>query len=178
MKVPPLRSVHRRWLLALLCAVPLDAASDPIDTVEKAARDWVKMRAETVRLETEWTTQHELLDSMVKALNERAQDLEEKRDNLKARTAKDRNELAALEGKNQTADQELRTTDGRLRTLGESLGQLRPMLPPRLSAALEMPYRSLANPDLGPARTHAADHDHAESLRCSSTVSSLATKRS
>lgn len=119
-----------------------------LDTVEKSAGDWLKVRAEVARLETEWSNQRQLLDSMVRALAERAQTVEDKRDYLRAKTAKDRADIAALETSNQAGAAELKAADEQMKTTVTALLQLRPSLPPRLSSALEMPFKSLANPEL------------------------------
>jgi hypothetical protein len=130
--------------------LPLGArGGDTIESVEKAATDWVKTRAETTRLETDWESQRPLLESMANALTERAQSTEEKRDRLKAQTAKDRDEIETAQARNQELSASLQAADGRLNALKERLIQLRPSLPPRLSGALELAYRSLAAPDLG-----------------------------
>ncbi|MDD2762510.1 MAG: DUF3450 family protein [Opitutaceae bacterium] len=135
----------------LLLAPGRAVASEPIDALEKAADEWVKTRAETVRLETEWASQRELLESTVCALNERAQRCEEKRNSLKAKTATDRTELAAAQEKNQAAADRMQTTALQLKKITDELIALRPSLPPRLSEALELPYRSLAGTALEPA---------------------------
>jgi len=146
----PLRLLPRFLLVpSLLLPTLLRAAPDPIETVEKAATDWVKTREETVRLESDWATQRELVESTITALQERAARLEDNRDNLKAKTAKDRGELEAMQARNQAAADGLQTVEARLKVMSEKLIQLRPSLPPRLSEALEMSYRSLASPDLG-----------------------------
>src|SRR5450432_3558287 len=126
------------WLLALMGAHPLWAASDPIDSVEKAAAEWVKTRTETVRLTAEWASQKELMEATVAALNQRAQSAEEKRDNLKAKTATAREEIAAVEAKNQLAADGLAKAEARLKAVQGKLLELRPSLPPRLSTALEL----------------------------------------
>ena len=100
MKVFLFRCFPPRWLLALICAGPLCAESTSLETVEKSAGDWLKVRAETARLETEWSTQRQLLDSMAHGLEERATTLETRRDFLRAKTTKDREELANLEASN------------------------------------------------------------------------------
>jgi len=147
-KAPALRPLFRLWPLALLCPAALGAASDPIETVGKVATEWVKTRAETVRLENDWAAQKELLESAVNALSERAARLEDERDNLLAKTAKDRGELETLQARNKTAAEGVKAVEARLKAVSESLVKLRPSFPPRLSAALEMSYRSLANDDL------------------------------
>jgi hypothetical protein len=126
-----------------------ETESDPIAQGEKAASDWIKTRLETARIESEWTSERPLLESSVDGLKERAQTLEEKRDLLTASTAKDREEIEAVEAKNKAAGDDLRTAEARLQALVGKLIELRPMLPPRLSEALELSYRSLGNSGLG-----------------------------
>jgi hypothetical protein len=116
-----------------------------IETVEKSAVDWAKIRAETVRLETDEASERELLQSTVTALKERVRLLEEKRDSLQAKPDPDPRG-ADLAARIDAAHASLGSADARLRSLGDSLVQLRPWLPPRLSKALELPYRSLGNP--------------------------------
>jgi hypothetical protein len=128
-----------------LCA----ADSDALDTGEKAAREWVNVRMETTRIESEWASEKPLLESTVNALKERADLLEEKRDSLKAKTAKDREDLEAMRAKNISAADDLKAAGSRLEALTSRLVEIRPMLPPRLSEALELPYKSLANPAIG-----------------------------
>jgi uncharacterized coiled-coil protein SlyX len=139
-------------LFLCLLLVPLGARSaDSIESVEKAATEWVRTRAETTRLESDWASQRPLLESMSSALAERARAAEDKRDQLKAQTAKDRDEIEAAEAKNRELDTGLKATETRLNSLKEQLIRLRPSLPPRLSDALELAFRSLAGPDQGPS---------------------------
>jgi hypothetical protein len=141
--------VARCFILAALLAAPsLSWAADTLETVAKSADEWVKLRVETTRLETAWREERTLVESMVVALNERAVAAEEKRDLVKARTAKEREELDALRGKIEAEGNDLRAFDARLVKLTGKLVALRPALPPRLSEALEMAFRSLENPAL------------------------------
>ena len=148
MNVPLFRYVSCLWLLVLLSGALHGAETASLETVEKAAGDWLKVRAETSRLETEWTTQRQLLDSMVHGLTERAQSLEVKRDYLRTKTAKDRDDLAALENSNKAATAGLQSVEVQLKATSMQLLQLRRSLPPRLSDALAMSYKSLAEADL------------------------------
>jgi hypothetical protein len=134
-----------RWTFLLVFSMPAAFAADALQSVDKTAGEWIKLRLETARLETEWQTQRGLVESTVAALKERAGALEEKRDLVKAKTAKDREELDALRGKIQSASDDLNAFDARLKALAEKLTKLRPNLPPHLSEALEMSYRSLAD---------------------------------
>jgi hypothetical protein len=128
----------------LLLGAALAAAPDsPLDAVQKSAGEWVKLRAETARLESQWASQKTLLESTVKSLEERARLLEDKRENVKLRTAKDREELETMRAKNQATAVEIAAAEQRLTALSARLVELRPQLPPRLSSALEMSYRSL-----------------------------------
>jgi hypothetical protein len=132
----------------MLCLLVLPLrlrADDSIDTVEKSAVDWAKIRAETVRLQTDEASEHQLQQSTVDALQERVRILEERRDSLRGKADSDARG-ADLPGKIDAARASLDKADSRLKRLSESLVQLRPWLPPRLSKALELPYRSLANP--------------------------------
>ena len=85
------------------------------------------------------------------ALAERAQTTEEKRSLLKVQTAKDSEEIETAQARNKEASAGLQAADARLKAMKDQLIQLRPSLPPRLSAALELAYRSLGAADLGPA---------------------------
>jgi hypothetical protein len=125
---------------------PLVVAADPLEEADKSAGEFIKLQIEDARLQTEWRSQRELLGSLVSALQERAAAMEEKRDLTKAKTAKDREELDAMRAKNQSAIDDLKVFETRLNTLSAQLLALRPRLPPHLSEALEMSYRTLADP--------------------------------
>lgn len=147
----PLRRSVRiiRWRLALI-AVPLllVAAADPLETVGKAATDWVKVRAETARLEAESGAQRRILESMADAYAERAKTTEDQRDALRARTAELRGSISQLEAENKAAAAAWEVTAAQVKTLAVDVVRLRPSLPPRLATALELPYHSLADPEL------------------------------
>ncbi len=136
------------WLLlAALTPLPAGAEDDPLRTVEQAAEKWVDLRTTSARLESEWATQKPLLESFVAALNSRSETLETKRDFLIAKSAKDTAELGALESSNRAALADTQAAETRVKAVAAQLLQLRAALPPRLSGALEMSYRTLAKPD-------------------------------
>jgi hypothetical protein len=139
-----------RWSCFALCLLPVaaGAAADPAAQVGQAAGEWLKTRAETVRLQGEWASQRQLLESTVKALEERAGTMEDKRDNLLAKTASIQTELATVGAKNRATTTGLESTEARLKHLTEQLQKLRPSLPPRLSAALDLPFLSLAEKEV------------------------------
>ncbi len=126
---------------------PAAHAAD-IDAVQKSAAEWARIRTETARLESDWQWQQQLLATTNAALQERVRQLQARRDELKARTGGDRDELAELTTRNATATSAIATADQRLKQLTADVVALRASLPPRLSEALELPYRSLANPEL------------------------------
>jgi len=135
-------------MAVFILPVGLWAADDAVDKVGKVATEWVKTRAETVRMETEWTSQRALMLSMVDALGQRTKVIEEKMEHAKARTAQDREELETLGKKNDRASAVLQASEGRLQEAAKQLLALRPSLPPRLSAALDLAYKSIGDPAL------------------------------
>ncbi len=140
--------------LALCCgravaATPAEPTA-PVDSVRQAVTEWAKIRSETVRLETNWETEREILNSTLKAQRERAQTLATEKKTLEAKTVLERDSLTTLAAQNATAETALKAATDRLGKVGAELIALRPWLPPRLSQALELPYRSLANPALTP----------------------------
>jgi len=141
----------RRGLIAaaaLCVSLVRGASTDPVDALATLSLDWARTRSEAVRAEATWASQRELLDSTINALEERARELESKRDLLKAKTAKDSGELDNLEIENQRLDAQFGRLEKALKAIDERFLKLRPQLPPRLSQALELPFRSLAEPDL------------------------------
>jgi len=148
---PGRRAVLALALPAVLaCCLPLRAGPDSVEALEKAAGDWVKARAEAARIDSEWRSQQPLLTSMVGGFAERATSLEARRDYLVAKTARDREEISALQAANNTSAEGLAATEAQLKAMAGRLLELRPSLPPRLSEALELPYRSLAGAGLAP----------------------------
>lgn len=115
---------------------------------EKAATEWVNLRLESSRLNAEWDAQRPLLESLVKGLKERVGTLEMRKEHLQAKTAKDREETAAVQAEIQSLGREIQTMETKLQQVSAQLIALRPQLPPRLSDALEMAYRSLATSTL------------------------------
>ena len=139
-----------RCLVFVTCLLPaaLSAAEDAVGKLEKVAIEWVKTRAETVRLESEWSGQQGLLQSMVEALDQRTKVIQERKEHLEAQTAQDREELAALGKKNEFARTGLEDAEARLKATAKDLQALRPILPPRLSTALDLAYQSISDPGL------------------------------
>src|SRR5580658_3393246 len=146
----PFRRTLSFVLPSLLLGATLGAADapDPLEPGEKAAGEWIKTRLETTRIEGEWATDRPLLESTVNGLKERAQALQEKRDLLMANTAKDREDAAATEAKVKASADDLKGVEARLAALSGQLAALRPSLPPRLSEALDLSFRSLGNANL------------------------------
>jgi hypothetical protein len=141
-------------LLAAVClsrSFTHAASPEPVDTLAKLSLEWVRTRAEAVRAETEWAGQRDLLDSTVKALEERAKELESKRDLAKAKTANERGELGNMEIENQRLTNQFSQLEASLKSFDEQIAKLRPQFPPKLSQALELPLLSLADPKLTPS---------------------------
>ncbi|HYP17694.1 MAG TPA: DUF3450 family protein [Opitutus sp.] len=146
--------VRIRWLATVLVCSTAASGAEPesLQSVEKAATEWVKTRAETVRLQTQWAEERALLVSMVEALQERADALDDRHEQVAAKTAQERGELAELRQKRGIAADELAGMEQRLKALSANLLGLRPKLPPRLADALELTFRSLADGELSPGQ--------------------------
>jgi hypothetical protein len=137
-------------LVVLLKSAAFAAEAEPMVAVENAATEWVKMRAETVRVQDEWDAERGLLASTVQGFKERAEKLEAERDHLRAKTAEERDEIETLANKKEVGAADLAAAEGKLKALDLKLQALRPRLPPRLAEALELSFRSLTNPELSP----------------------------
>ena len=139
------------WILVTSCAAARLCASDAtpsVDAVQKTVAAWVDTRTETSKLLTAWAVEQPLAESTALALEQRAKLAEEKAEQLRAKTAGQRAELAALETKNREASDALASAEQDTRALQRQVMGLRDQLPPRLRAALTLPYASLAKADL------------------------------
>jgi len=136
----------RLLTILVVLAAPSLRAADALEEADQSAGEFIKLEIANARLITDWRSQRASLESLVRAFQERAAAVEEKRDLTKATTARDREELAAIRAKIQNAGDDTRAFETRLNGLSARLLSLRPSLPPHLSEALEMPYRTLADP--------------------------------
>lgn len=126
-------------------------ADTPLNDVQQAASQWAKLRSETSRLEKTWESERELLNASISGLSVHADQLAATRDTLAARTATAREEIEELTAANLATARRIDEAGERIAALAEKLIALRPALPPRLSAALELPYRSIASAEIAPA---------------------------
>jgi len=146
-------STRSGWILLPLLAVARASAADApetptLDAVQKTVTAWVNVRAETSRLATAWAAEQPLAEGTALALEQRAKTAEEKSAELKAKTAEIREELTALENKNRESSEALAQADVRAKALQQKVMALENVLPPRLRAALSLPYKSLHDADL------------------------------
>jgi len=135
--------------LALLTVTPTTAT--PLNDVQEAASEWARLRSETTRLETDWLAEKALLEASIGNLESRADSLDLEHEALIADAAKAQQEVDDLTAANQQRAADLEVASDRIAALAQELAALRPALPPRLSAALDLPFRTIANPDLSPA---------------------------
>lgn len=148
----PRRIVGQLWVGLLASAFTTFALADtPLNDVQKAATAWAQLRAETSRLEKTWDSEREMLAASLSGLGAQADQLAAERETVDAQTATAREEIASLTATNQATAQRIAAAGDRIHTLSQQLIALRPALPPRLSAALELPYRTIADPNLAPA---------------------------
>lgn len=136
--------------LLVHAADPSSAVPQPVDALREVATEWAKVRSEGVRIQSNWEWERTLLNSTLTALQDRARTLEDQRTALEAKTSGDRDTITKLTARNATADAALAAANDRLKQAAAELVRLRPWLPPRLSQALELPFRSLASDTLTP----------------------------
>lgn len=131
-------------------AIAADAPADrsPVESMQHTVVEWAKVRSETVRLEENWRQEQELMHSTLVALQEQVAKLETEKKTLDASTAEERKGLADLATQNAATEAALTGAGTSLQRMAGELVALRPWLPPRLSSALDLPYRSLADPQL------------------------------
>lgn len=151
LRLPTRAHPGSRTALLLALSMTAFAAATPLNQVQTAAAKWSELRSETTRLETDWISERSLLEASIGNLNSQADQLELHYETLLAETAKERQELADLTTANQTRATQLEVASDRIERLVGQLNAMRPALPPRLSAALELPFLSIASPDLSPA---------------------------
>jgi len=126
-------------------------AAESIETVQKAASEWAKLRTETVRLQTDWQWQRDTLESSLSALKARITTLEQERDTIQATIKQEGAGSLDLTARNKEANDAMTVIEQRLRQLTEQFVKVRAFLPPRLSLGLELPFRSIQDEKLGPA---------------------------
>lgn len=127
------------------------AGAEPIEQVQRASVEWARVRDETARLQAEWIAQRESLEAVLAALKSRRKELAVHRDSLQAAVDQDSLQFATTERRANEARQHLGQVAARLAELVAVLQATRPYLPPRVSAGLELPFRSISDPKLGPA---------------------------
>lgn len=137
-------------LAALTVGTCLRAEPDPLDAVEKSTAQWIELRAETVRLATGWQTEQRLLESTVRALEDRAKAAEEERDLAKAKSAKDLEDMESLDARVKASALDQQHFETRLAAINQRLLALRDQLPPRLADALSVSFTSLSGSELSP----------------------------
>lgn len=150
MKLPRVRQIAFLFsATVLLCADARTQEKSGLEAVEAVATEWARIRAETVREESDWRWQKSFLEATLGALVDRARILEEKRDFLEASSARLRRSFSDQGLKNEEAEALFERALERSGAVARELVRLRPLLPPRLSAALEYSFLSLEDPALG-----------------------------
>ncbi|GAB5558365.1 MAG: hypothetical protein SynsKO_00120 [Synoicihabitans sp.] len=136
--------------LLSICA-SLTATATPLNDLQQAAAEWSRIRSETSRIEADWRSEREVLEASISGLEVRAEQLELEQQALAAESTKNRDVIARLTARNQADAARIDETVQRVEQLSQKLVELRPALPPRLSSALEVPYRTITESELQPA---------------------------
>ncbi len=136
--------------LTSIC-VAFTASASPLTDVQQAAAEWSRIRSETSRLETDWRSEREVLEASISGLLVRAEQLELEQEALASESIKNSEEIARLTARNEADANSIKETVQRVEQLSSKLLAMRPALPPRLSTALEVPYRTITETELQPA---------------------------
>lgn len=137
--------------LSVAASLPLAAGATPLHDVQTAAAEWARLRSATTRIEKDWAAEQALLDASIDNLNTQADQLELQHRAAVADAAAAQQAVDDLTAANQQRAADLAMANQRIAALADRLAAQRPALPPRLSAALDLPFRTLTNPDLSPA---------------------------
>lgn len=129
----------------------LTAFATPLNDIQKSAAEWSRIRSETSRLEADWASEREVLDASISGLSIEADQLELENRAIIAESTKQSDEIDRLTARNQANTDRIDQTVDRLSELSAELITLRSALPPRLSDALDLAFRSIAASDLKPA---------------------------
>ena len=140
--------IRRGLALGVALALPQFLRAETLEEVQKLASEWARLRTESSRIETDWSLEKGLLKSSITALESRIAALEENRAALAAANSKDLAEHAEAVARNAELSAGLKADEASLVEVSQRLVALRASLPPRLSSALELPYRSLSKPGL------------------------------
>ena len=145
-----LRLARSKPSVGLLTSLTLfsSLSATPLKDVQTAATTWANLRSELVRLETEWAGEKKVISASVTGLTQRAEQMDLAFEALESETSRERRELDELRQENETTTAGLAEANTRMAAVASRLLALRSALPPRLSTALELPFKSLASPDI------------------------------
>lgn len=145
-----LRLFRSKPLVGSLTSLTLlsSVGATPLDDVQTAATTWANLRSELARLENDWTAEKKVLTASVTGLTQRVEQMNLSYEALEAETSKDRRELDEMREENETTSAGLIEANNRMATIAQRLIAIRPALPPRLLTALDLPFKSLASPDI------------------------------
>lgn len=118
---------------------------------EELIKRWVQLRTEAGRIESDWQWQRSVLRTTQEALQYKVRRLEAERELEKAAQEQLDRDHSARSAENQTQQDILAAVDRELKELSARAVALQRWLPPRLATAVELPLRSLADPDLPPS---------------------------
>jgi hypothetical protein len=115
---------------------------------DEAAKKWAELRAETVRLESDWRWQKDVLLSTQEVLRRQADQLTAQRDLELAKQENARREREQLVEENAARRAQLALLEQELRIVSTRVLEMRRQLPPRLAEALEQAFVTLQRADL------------------------------
>lgn len=152
MLTPRLLRSRTRLLVGglITCAINSVVAAETLEDLQKAASALAQTRSETTQLVADWSWQRDAMQSSIDALEEQTRLLEDRRAFLEAKHSADDQKARELSDDVASARTRLDAFEKHLEELTAKVLEMRSQLPPRLSRAIELPCRSLADPDISP----------------------------
>ncbi len=119
-----------------------------LEKLQALSVEWVRLRSQTIREEETWRGEQRLLNGTVASLQLQVEALTHRSKAAASRRAENRQQLADLRQGQAALASELCDLDQAMQRLTKQISAFRPQLPPRLSDALELPFRSLGDPQV------------------------------
>lgn len=147
---PTLLTPLRRALAVVVASFALalaGAQTDPFEQLQQSAREWARIKDALSQLESNWQWEQEWIKASLAATQAEETRLLATKRRLETAAAENLSQRDRTESLAEAVDTELSELTERLNRLALTLTQLRPYLPPRLAASLELPYRTLDERD-------------------------------
>jgi hypothetical protein len=144
MTIPHFR--HFQFVAVLSLAPAVSLAETSVGDVQAAAVEWAQVRSDTVKLEKDWSFGKPFLEGTLDVRRTQMAKLESELAEARALAAKNKEDQTFARQRAQTAHAFLDAAETSLKETVVALRALRERMPPRLSDALTLSYKTLEDP--------------------------------